>query len=206
MDYEYKKVEQSNLTLEPIISDDEKSSIFKTLLDNLFVNDSSEFNDSTIKQLHIDQEKVEILTSWFNETSNDMNVFKVTKSINEFTGIPYTIFNDYIKSDRTKTLWELFKLLDNKSLKKYIYQNRPDFIMYVCTRPEDSLNDQPLSIVSLEKGAFSCTSCGYFLSLDRCCPHLLLLYVSDRYKLVPEEINISKEEEWLELLRRSTPI
>ncbi|KAG0672563.1 hypothetical protein C6P42_003214 [Pichia californica] len=151
MDYEYKKVEQSNLTLEPIISDDEKSSIFKTLLDNLFVNDSSEFNDSTIKQLHIDQEKVEILTSWFNETSNDMNVFKVTKSINEFTGIPYTIFNDYIKSDRTKTLWELFKLLDNKSLKKYIYQNRPDFIMYVCTRPEDSLNDQPLSIVSLEK-------------------------------------------------------
>lgn len=198
-----------------IVSCEKRNLLFKSLLNTLFNVDneksnSNNNNNNEISNLKLNREKLLILTSWFDQTK-DYHLAKdpENKVIHDLTSIPFVIFTPYINLDHNMILWDVLRYLDNNSLKKYIYQNQCEICMYVCIEPKskNSSNDiNTNSVVSIDDDSLSCSKCGYFYSLDQCCPHLLLLYLYDQYSIKLEETIISNESEWLEMVRRSTMV
>ncbi|ODQ45328.1 hypothetical protein PICMEDRAFT_13049 [Pichia membranifaciens NRRL Y-2026] len=184
-----------------ILSKEEKSLLFKSLLDSVFTKNSN--SDATtrsrstvdVSQLNIDEEKVLIITSWFNNGQKQQTLLQ------QQTALPRAVFSTYLARDYTKTLWEVFRLLEKRCLKKYLYQLRPEISFYICVQPNDVSNTLPVS--SLDIDVLSCSTCGCFSALEQCCCHLLLLYLHLRHHIAVQEVVLWSESDWLLLQGRS---
>lgn len=191
----------NDINNEDIISREEKSLLFKSLLDSVFTkNPDSDAATSSrskidVSQLNIDEEKVLIMTSWFNSGQKQQTLLQ------QQPALPCAVFSTYLTRDYTKTLWEVFRLLQKRCLKKYLYQLRPEISFYICTQPNDVSNILPVS--SLDIDVLSCSTCGCFSSLEQCCCHLLLLYLHLHHHIAVQEVVLWSEGDWLLLLRRS---
>lgn len=183
-----------------ILSAEEKSQLFKSLLDTLFTRKSEPTNQSRpktmvdISDLTLDEEKVLIITSLLNTNKTQENVLQQTP-------VPLVVFDTYLRRDSTKTLWEVFRLLDKRCLKKYLYQLRPEISCYICTQPNDVTNNLPVSSLCID--TLSCSTCGHFSSIEQCCCHILLLYLHLHHRIAIPEVVLWSENEWLLLERRS---
>lgn len=191
----------NDINNEDIISREEKSLLFKSLLDSVFTKnpDSDAATRSRSKidvsQLNIDEEKVLIMTSWFNSGQKQQTLLQ------QQPALPCAVFSTYLTRDYTKTLWEVFRLLQKRCLKKYLYQLRPEISFYICNQPNDVSNILPVS--SLDIDVLSCSTCGCFSSLEQSCCHLLLLYLHLHHHIAVQEVVLWSEGDWLLLLRRS---
>lgn len=184
-----------------LISEKEKATIFESLLDSLFENNltGGDTDNGNRVSLKISEEKALILTSWFNNGQNDLEKYTAPESESELT-LPEAIFGRYLESDHSKTLWEVFRLLENQCLTKYTYGPRWQQVLYVCQ------DGETVSVVT-QTPVLSCSTCGTFRYLHLCCPHLLLLHLSVNVatkvpSMLPTTL-LSAEDDVLLLLRRS---
>jgi hypothetical protein len=190
---ETKVISTSDDKLNQIIDSKQIDELFNQLLSTLFEStESNLFNSSSstksIKKFQLNQKSVIALCAWFNR-DND-----------EFLKTQYAVFNNYIDTDHTKTIWLLLYNIETHNFYNYQHQKYPGISLYVLQNKADVNNTQPVIIINETERL--CSLCGHFTTLKESCIHLLHCHLSQTV-LSPPIVRAVNEETFMDLIERS---